>query len=301
MKTRTTDFISKEPTIPPQRIDTHPPSLAFPAEACDSHVHVFGPQQTYPHAAQPGYIPNEATPQQLRSMLDVIGCKRAVIVQPSYYGTDNSCTVAGLRAGNGHFRGVAAIDETITDTQLKELHEAGIRGIRVNLKAVNGAVSLALAHRLANRIKIFGWHIQFYFYADSMPNIADELVALPVEIVIDHIGYVRADDGIEGKGFQMLLQLAQSNRAWFKLSAPYRQSTQGPLFKDVAPLLRALYQFAPSKCVWGSDWPHASRNDTGIIQVPNDGDLADSLIFCFPDDADRQRILVHNPARLYGF
>lgn len=294
-------FVPKAPTIPAQIAETRAPSQPFPANACDAHVHIFGPQDQYPHGPNPGYIPNEATVAQLRAMLGTIGCRRAVIVQPSYYGTDNRCTVEAVEAGNGDFRGIAHFTPDITDAQLDDMYGAGMRGVRLNLKAVDGKVSYVALDRMAERIAGRGWHIQLYFYADHMPRLDEHLVKLPVDVVIDHIGYVRASDGAAGAGFQMLQRLARSVRAWFKLSAPYRQSTQGPFFDEVMPLVRALYALAPSRCVWGSDWPHASRNDTGILKVPNDGDLAEVLIRSFPAASDRQRILVDNPARLYGF
>ena len=294
-------FVPKAPTIPAQIAETGAPSQAFPANACDAHVHIFGPQDQYPHGPNPGYIPNEATVAQLRAMLGIIGCQRAVIVQPSYYGTDNRCTVEAVKAGNGDFRGIAHFTPEISDAELDAMYGAGMRGVRINLKAVDGKVSYAALDRMAERIAGRGWHIQLYFYADHMPQLDAHPVQLPVDVVIDHIGYVRASDGVSSAGFQMLQRLARSERAWFKLSAPYRQSTQGPFFDEVMPLVRALYALAPSRCVWGSDWPHASRNDTGILKVPNDGDLAEVLIRSFPDAGERKRILVDNPARLYGF
>ena len=197
--------------------------------------------------------------------------------------------------------GLIRTDPMPTDAELDAMYGTGMRGVRINLKAVDGKVSYAALDRMAERIAGRGWHIQLYFYADHMPQLDAHLVQLPVDVVIDHIGYVRASDGVSSAGFQMLQRLARSERAWFKLSAPYRQSTQGPFFDEVMPLVRALYALAPSRCVWGSDWPHASRNDTGILKVPNDGDLAEVLIRSFPDAGERKRILVDNPARLYGF
>lgn len=294
-------FVPQAPTIPAQIAETITPRLPFHDKACDCHVHIFGPQDKYPHAAEPGYIPNPASVAQLRAMLKTVGCQRAVIVQPSYYGTDNRCTVEAVREGQGDFRGVGAISPDIKDTELEALHAAGIRGFRLNLKAVNGEANVTTLGQLAERVKGLSWHAQLFFYADTMPRLDEYLARLPVEVVIDHIGYVRADDGVQGIGFKMLSRLACSGRAWFKISAPYRQSTRPPLFEDVAPLAHALFKYAPDKCVWGSDWPHASRNDTGIIRVPNDGELANVLIGYFPDAADRKRILVDNPARLYGF
>jgi predicted TIM-barrel fold metal-dependent hydrolase len=295
-------FAPEAPTIPAQILETRKPKAPFPPGACDCHVHIFGPQDRYPHAPEPGYIPNPATTEQLDAMLAAIGCERAVIVQPSYYSTDNSCTVDAVKGSKGRYRGIGAIDPlTVTDAELDALHAAGIRGARVNVKGKDGVADTANLERVAGRIARLGWHAQLYFYADHIPRLDEQIASMPVETVIDHIGYVRASDGVDGKGFQMLLRLARAGRTWFKLSAPYRQSSQPPHFADVAPLARALYALAPDRCVWASDWPHASRNDTGIIRVPNDGELADCLIDYFPQTADRKRILVDNPARLYGF
>jgi len=296
-------FVPKRPTIPAHQPDTHPPRVAFPADACDAHVHVIGPQHLYPHGPNPGYIPNEAPVSELRKMLGALGCRRSVIVQPSYYGHDNSCTLDALREGNGDFRGVVAFDAgTVTDEVLHDMHEAGVRGVRLNVTAKEGKADLTAIRKTAARIAgMQGWHLQLYFYADRMPELDKGLADLPVPVVIDHFGYVNASDGIDGTGFRMLRRLAESGRAWFKLSAPYRQSKLPPLFEDVGPLARCLFGIVPDQCVWGTDWPHVSRNDTGIIRVPNDGELADALIGWIPDAQDRQRILVDNPARLYDF
>ena len=302
MSTTPPGFVPKAPTIPAQRADTSAPREPFPQGALDCHVHIFGPQDKYPHGPNPGYIPNEATNAQLDAMLGVLGCAGAVIVQPSYYGTDNRCTVDAIRASGGRYRGVGHIDpDTVTDAELDALNAAGIRGTRLNLKGKDGMADVAVLRRVAQRVARLGWHAQLYFYGDQMPRLDAQVADLPIELVIDHIGYVRAADGVAGQGFQMLLRLARAGRTWFKISAPYRQSDQAPLFEDVAPLARALFALAPDRCVWGSDWPHASRNDTGIIRVPDDGELADALIGYFPNPADRQRILVDNPRRLYGF
>lgn len=301
MNAASAGFVPKAPTIPAQIEATARPKAAFPPNACDTHVHIYGPQEKYPHGPEPGYIPNPATMEQLRAMLKVIGCDRAVIVQPSYYGYDNSCTVDAVVASAGRFRGVASVPPDVGDAELERLWKAGIRGIRMNLKGNNGQADTSILKPLAERLKGTGMHMQLYFYADRMPRLDEDLAKLPVEAVIDHIGYVRAQDGVNGIGFQMLLRLARSGRAWFKISAPYRQSSQPPHFPDVAPLAHALHVLAPDRCVWASDWPHASRNDTGIIRVPNDGELADAFIDYFPDAADRKRILVDNPERLYGF
>jgi len=291
-------FALEAPTVPAHIRETARPREPFPKDACDSHVHVFGPQWEYPHVTNPAYISNDASVAELRQMLDTLGCRRAVIVQPSYYGIDNRCTLDGVKAGGGDFRAVVAVAPGTPEAELREMHRIGARGARAHLKGNGGSAELAA---LARTVAPLGWHLQVVMHADDMPDVDELLASLPVEVVIDHIGYVNASNGVESAGFRMLMRLARTGRAWFKLSAPYRQQGRPPLFEDVAPLARALYGLVPDRCVWGTDWPHVSRNDTGIIRVPNDGELADALIGWFPSAADRERILVTNPARLYGF
>lgn len=298
---RPANFVPEPPTLPPQVRPSTRPRVPFPANACDSHVHVFGPQWAYPHVDKPPYIANDATVEDLREMLDALGCRRTVIVQPSYYGLDNSCTLDAVEAGRGDFRAVVTVAPDTSEAELREMHRIGARGARAHLKGSDVQQPLPELRALARTVAPLGWHLQLVMQADDMPEVDVELAALPVEVVIDHIGYVNAADGVDGAGFRMLMRLARTGRAWFKLSAPYRQRGRPPLFEDVAPLTRALFAAVPDKCVWGTDWPHVSRNDTGIIRVPNDGELADALIGWFPDAADRERLLVTNPARLYGF
>jgi predicted TIM-barrel fold metal-dependent hydrolase len=257
---------------------------------------VFGPQQQYPFAPGGGYVPPEASTDDYVRMLRAIGCERAVIVHPSVYGTDNRCTVDALRSGKFQFRGVVVIDEKTTDSQLEDMHRAGVRGVRINLKSKGAVVAFDAAPRLAERIKARGWHIQFFLDTHAMPDIDREMTKLPVDIVIDHFGHIETAHGIQAPGFQTLLRLARHERCWFKLIGPYRISVRPPTFPDVTPFARALVEAAPERCVWGTDWPHPNTPF-----MPNDGDLADMLLDWIPDEAQRNKILAANPARLYGF
>jgi len=278
--------------------DPHPrrPRSRFPAGACDCHSHVFGPQDRFPYPPSASYIPPDALPQDYSRMLTAIGCQRAVLVQPSVYGTDNSCLMAALTAGVFDFRGVAVTEENIEDAELEALHRAGVRGVRFNVASETAGLTMAQAPRLAARIKALGWHLQFFLRIDQSPTFAEEIARLPVPCVIDHFANVHAAEGVESQGFQTLLRLARLEHVWFKLIGPYRISSQKPLYPDVAPLARALAAVAPDRCVWGTDWPHPNT-----AHMPNDGDLADALVEWLPDAAARQKILVDNPARLYDF
>ncbi len=274
---------------------TRRPATRLPLRACDCHAHVFGPWDRFPLPSRPTYLPAEAPLPAYLRMLRTVGCSRAVLVQPSPYGTDNSALLAALRSGSFPLRGIALVGDAATDAQFEELHLAGVQGVRRHLTE-NTDAALALLPALAARIRPFGMHLQFYLDAARRPDIDRHLLDLPVPMVIDHFGLAPAGGGIGSPAMQMLLRLARSDRCWFKLSAPYRISSKPPRFPDVVPIVQALLAAAPDRCVWGTDWPHPNASF-----MPNDGDLVDLLPEWIPDEALRRKVLVDNPERLYGF
>jgi 2-pyrone-4,6-dicarboxylate lactonase len=286
----------RTPTIPGPDPDPRTPHTPLPKGSCDCHSHVFGPQGTFPYLPNAAFIPPDASPQDYARMLRTIGCQRAVLVQPSIYGTDNRCMVAALTSGTFNFRGVAVVDEKISDTELAALHRAGVRGVRINLSSKTPGLPLEQAPGLAMRIKPLGWHLQFFVRIGQFPSLEQVIAQLPVACVIDHFAHAPAAGGVESSEFKILLRLARLEHVWFKLIGPYRISTQWPLHPDVAPLARALVAAAPDRCVWGTDWPHPNT-----ASMPNDGDLADALAEWLPDAGTRRTVLVDNPGRLYGF
>jgi predicted TIM-barrel fold metal-dependent hydrolase len=287
----------RAPTIAPPDPDTRTPAVRFPSGACDCHSHVFGPQVRYPFAANAAYIAPDSPTENYVRMLKTIGCERAVIVQPSVYGTDNTAMLDALRSGLFQFRGVAVVRPDITDSELQSYNEAGVRGIRVNLSSATPGMTLDEACRMAPRLKALGWHIQFFLDLKAMADAEEKLGTLDITIVIDHFGRVNAQEGVQGEAFQRLLRLVRRPNCWAKLIGPYFLSSERPYFPDVAPLARAIVAAAPDRVVWGTDWPHPSPHGA----MPNDGDLADMLGDWVPDEAQRKRVLVDNPARLYGF
>jgi 2-pyrone-4,6-dicarboxylate lactonase len=270
--------------------------VQFPAGACDCHAHVFGPQGSSPYLPNAAYIPPDAQPGEYARMLGTIGCQRAVLLQPSVYGTDNRCMRAAMQSGVFNFRGVAVVEETVSDAELEALHRAGVRGVRINLASKTAGLTFEQAPRLAARIQPLGWHLQFFVHIDRSPGCEGAIGHMAVPCVIDHFGHVPAADGVGSQGWEALLRLARLRHVWFKLIGPYRISTQWPFHPDVAPLARALVAAAPDRCVRGTDWPHPNAR-----QMPNDGDLADTLGEWLPDAAARHAVLVENAARLYGF
>jgi 2-pyrone-4,6-dicarboxylate lactonase len=228
-------------------------------------------------------------------MLRTIGCERAVLVQPSVYGTDNTAIVEALKSGAFPMRAVAVVSEDVSDRELEDLHAVGFRGIRINTASGTPGLKLEHAPRLAARIKPLGWHLQFYL--NFHPELEEQLAKLAVNIVIDHFGRIPARGGLGAPRFQALLRLLQREHCWAKLMGPYFVSDANPRYPDLVPFAQAMVKAAPERVVWGTDWPHPSARQ----KMPNDGDLAEMLADWVPDEAQRRRILVDNPQRLYAF
>lgn len=278
------------------RAEIRAPHWRAPAGATDCHFHIFGPQARYKLNPGRAYTPLEASMADYARVADTLGLQRFVIVQASIYGTDNSCALdAVAQWGQQRARAVAVVDDGFDATNLRRLHAAGVRGVRFNAVTGNGT-PLDQLSTLAARVAPLGWHIQLYLHGEVLPELAPRLAALPVPVVIDHLGQVAAAKGVAHPEFQALLRLIGSGRAWIKLCG-YRASSTGYPFHDVAPMARALIEAAPERCVWGTDWPHPNFFGT----MPDDGELFDLLGDWAPDEAARHRILVDNPAKLYWF
>jgi 2-pyrone-4,6-dicarboxylate lactonase len=233
-------------------------------------------------------------------MLDTLGVERAVLVQPSVYGTDNRVMLAAIRELGKNARGVAVVENDIGQAEIERLHEAGVRGVRVNVVDVaegKGVFDIAPLQRLAERIEPFGWHVEFLMHADEFPDMVSRFAAFPVDIVLGHLGYMRTDKGVENPGFQAMLSLMREEKCWVKLTGPYRISNEPLPHGDTISYALALLNAAPQRVIWGTDWPHVMVKGA----MPNDGDLADLLLDWVPDETLREQVLVRNPAKLYGF
>jgi 2-pyrone-4,6-dicarboxylate lactonase len=295
----TTDAI---PECTPPDFNPRKPRLQFPPLACDCHAHICGPQRLFPYAPQRIYTPCDCLPSDYEHLLDVLGVTRAVLVQPSFYGCDNSAMLAAMRSARRPMRGVAVVNDDITERELQDLHEAGIRGVRFNLVDVaegSGELPLDRIRKIAERIKSFGWHVELLMHVDECPGLDREFDNFPTDVVFGHLGYVRADTGLGDPGFQALLRLLKSGRAWVKLTGPYRISTLAPPHLDTVAFAHALLATSASRLLWGTDWPHVKA--AWSIPMPSDGDLADLLSDWVPDADLRRLVLVENPAALYGF
>ncbi len=289
-----------------------PVNFDVPAGACDCHTHIHGDPAEFPFFAGRVYTPEPASPEEMSALHKALHIERVVIVTPSVYGTDNSATLFGMKARGATARGVAVIDEKTKDSELDAMNQAGIRGIRINLATggVNDpSVGRARFQAAVERVKSRNWHVQLFTSLAMIAAIKDLVAAAPVPVVFDHFGGAQAKLGVEQPGFADLLQLVQSGKAYVKISGAYRASKLAPDFPDAAPLARALIAANSDRIVWGTDWPHPNAvtppgrkptDVTPLLQI-DDGRLFNQLPLWAPDAAIRKKILVDNPARLYGF
>jgi predicted TIM-barrel fold metal-dependent hydrolase len=283
---------------------------AIPPGATDCHMHVF--EARYPPSPSRTYTPGPAPLDQYRKVAAALRLSRAVVVQPSAYGTDNSCTLDAVAAIGASARAVVGIDPGISDDELDHLHGRGARGVRIN-SASRGQRDVdeiaGLVTATARRIARLGWHVQIFSDLAVIEQMAGHLLALPVPIVIDHMGLARAAQGPAQHGLGALYDLLASGRGWVKLSGAYRVSTQEPGFADAGAIIRALIEVNPDRSIWGTDWPHTGgHGHAQSAQAPpiiyrrlDTAALLEQLVACAGDAAMVRKILVDNPARLYGF
>jgi predicted TIM-barrel fold metal-dependent hydrolase len=278
------------------------PTLKAPPLSCDCHAHIFGPVERYPYSPKRLFTPPDVTLEQYRALLATLGITRAVLVTPSVYGMDNERQLDTLAAMHGQWRGVAVTATDVSERELERLHAAGFRGVRVNLFAKSGLM-LDDLEKIAHRIAPLRWHVQLHADARELEPLVPRLLALPVDLVFDHMGHVPAAAGVDHPGFQALLRLMKEGRYWAKLSAPYRLTEMPYPYDDVRPFAQALIAAAPDRLVWGSDWPHPAvpGHMPANFVMPNDGDLLDILAYWTDDVAVQRKILADNPAQLYDF
>jgi predicted TIM-barrel fold metal-dependent hydrolase len=289
-----------------------PVNFDVPAGACDCHTHIHGDPEKFPFFAGRVYTPELASPEEMTALHKALHIERVVIVTPSVYGTDNSATLFGIKARGATARGVAVIDDKTPEAELDAMNQAGFRGIRLNL-ATGGVsdpnVGRQRVQAAVERVKNRHWHIQMFTGLAMISAIKDLVAASPVPVVFDHFGGAQGELGPEQPGFADLLDLVRSGKAYVKISGAYRASKLAPDYADAAPLARALIAANSDRIVWGTDWPHPNSvtppgkkptDLTPLFQI-DDGRLLNQLAVWAPDAAIRKKILVDNPARLYGF
>jgi predicted TIM-barrel fold metal-dependent hydrolase len=289
-----------------------PVNFDVPARATDCHTHIHGDSEKFPFFAGRVYTPEPASPEEMAALHKALHIERVVIVTPSVYGPDNAATLFGIKARGATARGIAVIDDKTPESDLDAMNAAGFRGIRVNLatSGVNDPNAGRQRFQTAvDRVKGRNWHVQMFTTLPVITAIQDLVAASPVPIVFDHFGGAQSELGLTQPGFAELLELVRSGKAYVKISGAYRASKLAPDYTDVIPFAQALIAANSDRIIWGSDWPHPNSTTpagnkptdvTPLFQI-DDGRLLNQLPVWAPDAAVRKKILVDNPARLYGF
>ncbi len=268
--------------------------LKAPAGACDCHMHIY--EDRFPLVPQAVFKPPHAPLEDYLEVQKALGLSRVVLVQPSGYGFDNRCMLEAMARLGDSARAIAIVPADVSDDELDRLTRAGVRGIRYHLLP-GGMLPWETLVPMAERVAGFGWHVQLQLDGRELPRYEKDLAALPMPLVIDHNGKFMEPVATDHPGFQALLRLLDGGNTWVKLSAPYETSKIGPPhYDDVSKIARALVAAAPHRCVWASNWPHPGR-----ARPPETASMLDLLLQWADDDATRRRILVDNPAKLYGF
>jgi len=266
----------------PYSTGTEPPKLKAPANACDCHMHIYDGR--YPVAATATLKPADALVADYKLLQKRIGTTRNVVVTPSTYGTDNRITLDAIGQLGAAARGVAVVDTSVADAELKRMNDLGIRGIRFNLVQA-GATTVEMVEPLSKRVNDLGWHIQIHMKGEQ------------ITAIDDHLGRLTQPNALDHPGFKTISKLIDKGNTWVKLSGAYADSKVGPpSYSDTVPIARAYVKAAPERMVWASDWPHPTEK-----QKPDDAVLFDLLAEWVPDAPTRTAILVQNPQKLYGF
>ena len=286
------------PVLPvPNSSGTTRPRSRAPKGACDSHIHIY--DSRFPLKWPNLRAVENASVAEYKRLQERNGTTRTIVVQPAAYGIDNSVTLDAVAQLGENARGIAVVHPTVTDTELVAMDKGGIRGLRFTQHESRTAVTTAeMIEPLAHRAHRLGWHVQLHLRGDQIVEMADLIGRLPGTLVFDHMGRMPQPEGIHHPAFDILRRLLDTGRAWVKLSGPYLDTKEGaPRYADIAHVARALAQHAPERCVWGSDWPHPTEPNV----KPDDAVLFDLLAEWSTDESTRHRILVANPASLYGF
>lgn len=289
-----------EPCLPPVPVPKKP-EVATPAQACDTHFHIFGPSDRFPFSAGRAYTPPDAPLEKLLAMHARLGFERGVAIQGNAHGTDNTAILDALKREPKRLRGVAIVNDSVTRDDVKRMADSGVRALRfhhqVRQAGTYSSSGIGLFEKLAPHMADFGMHVQFFMDAGELPAILPRLKDWKAPVVLDHFGSTKGAEGTAAPGFQALRKYLSEGRIWIKISGAYRASEQYPDYGDARPLHEELVRTNPDQLLWGSDWPHPrlARN------MPDTGHLLDLFNAWTPGAGLRQKILVENPARLYGF
>ena len=281
------------------------PQFKLPPGSVDAHCHVFGPGVQFPFAPERKYTPCDASKKQLFALRDHLGFDKNVLVQATCHGADNSALLDALRHSNGKARGVVTVKRNVTDRELRDMHEAGVRGVRFNfIKRLVDFTPKDELIEIAERIAPLGWHVVIYFEAVDLPELWNFFTALPTTVVVDHMGRPDLSKPVDGPEFELFVNfMRQHSNVWSKVTCPERLSVSGPpaldgerdAYRDVVPFARRIVENFPNRVLWGTDWPHPNLKD----HMPDDGLLVDFIPHIAVTPELQHKLLVENPTRLY--
>ena len=283
--------------MPPEP-NTRKPIYTAPAGACDAHCHVFGPHEVFPYHPKSTYHPPDGPKEKLAELHNLLGIERAVIVQASCHGPDNRAMMDALAHDPKRYRGVCIANDSFSDEEFADLDAGGVRGIRFNFVTHLGVTpDLDMMKRVLERVKPLGWHLVIHVNAEDIISFEEFFLQFDMDIIVDHMGRVPTTDGVHQKAFQILKSFLERENWWVKICGSERISAAGPPFYDAIPYAQELVELAADRTLWGTDWPHPNIKKF----MPNDGDLLDLVPLLARDESLQRKILVDNPARLYGF
>jgi 2-pyrone-4,6-dicarboxylate lactonase len=273
------------------------PVFRMPRNACDAHVHIFGPADRFPYVTDRRYSPKDVPKEHLAALHRDLGIDRAVLVQPTCHGTDNRAMLDALEWGRGRYKGVALLAGDESDVEIESMSKLGVCGVRLNfLQHLGGAPDLGVARRVVDRAAELDWHVQLHFDASGVIAFDEFIRAIPATFVIDHMGRTPVADGLDQPPFRALIRLLELPNCWVKVSGADRITAQGSPYHDAIPFARAVVERAPDRVVWGTDFPHPM-----LKMPPDNSGLVDLVPLIAADAQVRHKLLVDNPARLYGF
>ena len=276
------------------------PQFIPPPGTCDTHFHVFGPPHQFPYSEARRYTPPAAPIEHFFGMAEIVGIERGIMVQPTVHRWDNAFTLYMMERGEGRLRGMVHANPDFTEANHRELHAGGVRGVRFNCVTRNGGrFDQDRFERVLSRVEGLGWVIDLHMDPDFLAPHADLVRRVPLPVVIDHFANVHSMSGKDEAAYRILYDLLGENHVWLKISGADRLMSRGARYQDIVELARALIAHAPDRIIWGTDWPHSNIFKPG--QIPNDGDLMDMMLDFAPNEITRRKILVDNPARLFGF
>jgi len=273
------------------------PKLKLPPGSVDAHFHVFGPQAQFPFAKDASYVPADAPKEELFAMHEFVGIDRGVVVQSAAHGFDNSAAADLIADKKGKYVGVALMRPSASVDEIKKLDAQGFRGVRFNYMSHLGTPPpVEQVVSLAAKLASFNWHLQIHLEAKLIDQLGPKLKLSPVPVVIDHMGRIDAEQGLDQAPFKSLLRLLEDKKFWVKVSGAERASREGPPYADAIPYGRKLVDTFGDRVVWGTDWPHPN-----LKEIPDDGVLVDVIAQMAGSEAQRQALLFDNPQKLYGF